>query len=79
MNLLCKIGVHSYEQIDKWTPNIWADIVSGFEQTHLCGRCGKIFHHVHLRWDGNDMVDASPKIHERIPLSFVESIKGRFK
>jgi hypothetical protein len=56
MNILCAMGLHNKVQVDKWTPSITAVVVNEFEQIHKCIRCGKVLHHVHLRWDGVDMV-----------------------
>jgi len=56
--LLCALGIHSLERQDKWTPSIAAKIVTEFEQTHTCRRCGNVTQHVHLLWNGEDMVPA---------------------
>lgn len=56
MNFLCAIGLHKRVQTDKWTPSIAAKVVTEFEHTNKCDRCGKVLHHAHLRWDGKDMV-----------------------
>lgn len=53
----CAIGMHSAVMRDKWTPSIAAPVVTEFEQTHTCKRCAKVLHHVHLRWNGEEMVD----------------------
>jgi|GEM_PF-3420417 len=53
----CSVGLHNVVRRDKWTPSIFATVVTEFEQTHRCVRCGKVLGHVHLRWDGVDMVD----------------------
>lgn len=53
----CAIGLHAAVSCDKWTPSIAAKVVTEFEQTHTCKRCAKVLHRVHLRWNGEDMVD----------------------
>lgn len=53
----CAIGLHAVVRRDKWTPSIFAEVVKEFEQTHTCKRCTKVLHHVHLRWDGKEMID----------------------
>ncbi len=55
----CAIGFHSGMMADKWTPNIYAEVVTEFEQVHWCRRCGKIMARTHLQWDGQNMVDVS--------------------
>ena len=54
---LCTIGLHSAARRDKWTPCMFACVVTDFEQTHTCNRCKKVLSHTHLRWDGKEMVD----------------------
>ena len=53
----CAIKLHSAAMVEKWTPNITAKVVTEFEQTHTCKRCAKVLHHVHLRWNGEEMVN----------------------
>ena len=57
MNILCAIGLHASVQTDKWTPHIAAAIVTAFEQTHKCRRCGKVLGHVRFVWNGTRMVE----------------------
>ena len=53
----CAIGLHSAVRREKWTPSMFAEVVTEFERTHTCARCSKVLHHVHYRWDGKEMVD----------------------
>lgn len=55
--VMCALGIHDAKHTDKWTPSIEANIVTEFEQTHICRRCGKILHHTLLRWNGKEMID----------------------
>ena len=54
--LLCALGFHLIVRQDKWTPSIMANIVTEFEQKHTCSRCKKVVHHIHLHWNGKDMI-----------------------
>jgi hypothetical protein len=60
MNILCAIGLHASVQTDKWTPHIAAEIVTEFEQTHKCRKCGKILGCVRFVWNGTNMIEAAP-------------------
>jgi hypothetical protein len=55
--IACLIGLHAGIRRDKWTPSIGAEIVTDFEQTHTCLHCRKVLHHLHLRWDGKEMIN----------------------
>ena len=54
---LCAMGLHSAAIRDRWTPSMFACVVTDFEQTHTCVRCGKVLRHLQLRWNGEEMVD----------------------
>lgn len=58
-NLLCSMGIHDVSHSDKWTPSIDADIVTEYEYTAKCRRCGKLLDHSHLKWDGQEMVETA--------------------
>ena len=55
--IACAIGLHSMVRRDIWKPSIYARPVTEFEQTHICDRCGKMLHHIHIRWNGEEMIN----------------------
>ena len=55
--VLCFLGFHKTKKTTKWTPSIDAPVVTEFEQSLSCVRCGKLIWHTHFRWDGDEMVD----------------------
>ena len=57
MNLLCKLGLHSWSYNSKFLPNIQAPIVLEYIAIIFCLHCGKVKRHTHLIWDGKDMVE----------------------
>ena len=58
--LLCALGFHSITHREKVTRDIRGEIMTEYEHTHFCKRCGKVVLHIHLRWNGEDMIDVSP-------------------
>ena len=60
--ILCFLGLHSYEHIAKWLPDIQADIITNIITYSKCNDCPKISYYYHSKWDGENMVKAEERL-----------------
>ena len=57
-SFLCRIGLHKTRTRKIFVPNIHADIVTEFDFSAYCIKCGKVTEPFRKVWNGDEYVDA---------------------